>query len=291
MPLNPRDIREVEFAERLRGYNPDSVDEFLERVALRLEELEAEVERWHRRAEALDARLTEASADSEVLHRTLVMAQRTADQTLSEARANADQIVAEAEARATSIVSDAEFDARRRMAESTSEIRTEVSRLVSEREMLASHLVRLRERLGTERAEAISFYRQGIEWLALHIPAPDEPDEMADVIAAARNTAADLARLAEIDEAVGEPSARPAQTEQAEVSPASDSEAEVSSEAEAVPWQLPGQGSPDPDMTTVMPVIRADDDDAQPGVNEAAETTALRLDDLEQMDQRARESR
>lgn len=288
MALTPRDVREIEFAERLRGYNPDLVDEFLERVALRIEELESEAEKWRRRSDTAEARLAEASADSEVLHRTLVMAQRTADETIREAERRAESIVQDAEARSASIISDAEFEARRRMAESTSEIRSEVARLMNEREDLAGHLVRLRERLGSERSDAVAFYRQGIEWLAEHIPAPSETDDLAEIIEAARHTASDLAVLMGQEEPPAEQPA-PAQEQAAAASESADP---ASAEPETVPWQLPGHSSSDPDMTSVMPAIKVDE--ATPGAQAASggdETRALRLDDLEQMDQPAHERR
>jgi DivIVA domain-containing protein len=39
MDLTPQTLREVEFREKLRGYHPDDVDDFLEKVAVAVGEL------------------------------------------------------------------------------------------------------------------------------------------------------------------------------------------------------------------------------------------------------------
>jgi DivIVA domain-containing protein len=41
MDISPKLLREVEFREQWRGYNPEEVDDFLERLALGLEELQS----------------------------------------------------------------------------------------------------------------------------------------------------------------------------------------------------------------------------------------------------------
>ena len=43
MEISGRILREVEFRDRLRGYDTDEVDEFLEKVAVAVDELVAEL--------------------------------------------------------------------------------------------------------------------------------------------------------------------------------------------------------------------------------------------------------
>src|SRR6187431_706272 len=97
MDVTPQVINEVEFHQRMRGYDPDEVDDFLERVAAAVEELHDRVRQAEQRAAAAERsapaaagrtaeRTLAASAapsgkgdDTESIRRTLVLAQRTAD--------------------------------------------------------------------------------------------------------------------------------------------------------------------------------------------------------------------
>ena len=40
MDVSPKTLREVEFREKMRGYHPEDVDQFLERVAAGIEVLQ-----------------------------------------------------------------------------------------------------------------------------------------------------------------------------------------------------------------------------------------------------------
>jgi cell division septum initiation protein DivIVA len=82
-----------------RGYSPDVVDGLLDRAATTIERLRTleEPELELRRREQAD-----------LLHRTLVLAQTTADQRVAEAESVAASLVAEAGARAARLVAEAE---------------------------------------------------------------------------------------------------------------------------------------------------------------------------------------
>src|SRR5687768_5900062 len=117
MDLTPQVINEVEFSMARRGYDPDQVDEFLEKVAVavgelteRLAELRERVATAERRADEAERRAAEqpervvaaapvptpspsaaavsaaAEAELETLKRTLLLAQRTADAAVREAQ-------------------------------------------------------------------------------------------------------------------------------------------------------------------------------------------------------------
>jgi len=130
MDLTPQVINEVEFSMARRGYDPDQVDEFLEKVAVavgelneRTAELRDRLAATERRAAELERRASErpervvdvpaapagpsaqelsaaAEAELETLKRTLLLAQRTADAAVREAEADARRIIAEAEEQA-----------------------------------------------------------------------------------------------------------------------------------------------------------------------------------------------
>src|SRR2546427_674967 len=105
MDLTPQQLREVEFRERWRGYDPDQVDDLLERLAVGVETLQRQLDEARREAQE------RAEADTAV-RRTLVLAQRTADEAVTEAQANAERLVAEAEERGHTIEAEAREYAR-----------------------------------------------------------------------------------------------------------------------------------------------------------------------------------
>lgn len=134
MDVTPQLIEQIEFSEKFRGYDPDQVDDFLERVGASLAELTSEVAVLTTRAERAEqeaATLREnagsqpvtpqpsavgqtMSDDEEIEHatRTLVLAKRTADAAVGEARDEAAKLVAQAQALAetTTTQSAAEAD-------------------------------------------------------------------------------------------------------------------------------------------------------------------------------------
>jgi DivIVA domain-containing protein len=150
MDVTPQVINEVEFHQKMRGYDPDEVDDFLERVAVavgqlqdRLHEAAERVTSAERRAGELEARLKEVATrpgaaapaaavavppsveeEAETIRRTLILAQRTADAAIKEAEESAQrtvqsaqdqasQLYREAEERAAALVADAEAEAKR----------------------------------------------------------------------------------------------------------------------------------------------------------------------------------
>src|SRR5262249_30992693 len=110
MDVTPQELRSSEIKEAWRGYHRDEVDELLERAAVTIEGLSQQL------ATAGSAPSPEAPVnrdDAEISHRTLLLAQRAADEAVSEAQAQARKLVEESEARAQSLVSEAEASARR----------------------------------------------------------------------------------------------------------------------------------------------------------------------------------
>ena len=150
--LTPEAILEVEFREKLRGYNPEDVDRYLEQLASGVRTLHAELASAEQRAQAAEARADAPIDPESAAARTLVLAQRTADAALAEARAEADRIVQEALR---------DVNARREQAER--ETADEIQRLYALREQLAkevealqSWLVGEREKLRATLAETLA---------------------------------------------------------------------------------------------------------------------------------------
>src|SRR6478735_6135159 len=100
MDVTPRELRDIDIRERFGGYNRDDVDDLLERAAARIEGLEGQVRDLSTRAEAGDVESGKTRETEEMLHRTLLLAQRAADEAVAEAQAKARQILDEAETKA-----------------------------------------------------------------------------------------------------------------------------------------------------------------------------------------------
>ena len=120
MEMSPQQVRNASFKSAKRGFDPDEVQAFLRDVAESLEAAQNQSTAMEARARAAVARLQEVSTaretpaapvsagDAETISRTLLLAQRTADATVSEAKTEADRIVTAAhEEAATTIDSTA----------------------------------------------------------------------------------------------------------------------------------------------------------------------------------------
>ncbi len=102
-------FEDIEFSERWRGYDPEEVDAYVERVARAAALVQGRLRELQQRAEAAEARLAGGGGEAEqALKRTLVLAQRTADAAVAEARQQAEVLVAEAREEARRLVSEAE---------------------------------------------------------------------------------------------------------------------------------------------------------------------------------------
>lgn len=130
MEVTPQLLKEVEFREKFRGYDPDEVDDFLERVGVafaqlqeRLREATDQIEGANARAARAEARARDSSDADETLRRTLILAQRTADTAIKEAEEQAARIVAEAEAKARQQLASSEERATQALASSEAESR------------------------------------------------------------------------------------------------------------------------------------------------------------------------
>jgi DivIVA domain-containing protein len=142
MDLTSKMLRDVEFRDRLRGYDTDEVDEFLERVAVGIDELHAELVAARHQLEAAPVSVPEPVPqrsmidDDDAIRRTLILAQRTADLAISEAKAEADQLLEGARSESTRLVGDAQDAARRLASDAEVEVKARVARLTEQRETL-----------------------------------------------------------------------------------------------------------------------------------------------------------
>lgn len=128
MDVTPQLIEQIDFSEKFRGYDPDQVDDFLERVGATLAELSKTTADAVQRAERAEAELRNApqggatrapvaamSDEEEAMQstRTLMMAKRTADAAIADARQEAQKLLADTRAAAEQQQREAQTEADR----------------------------------------------------------------------------------------------------------------------------------------------------------------------------------
>ncbi|MCR8656018.1 DivIVA domain-containing protein [Paenibacillus endoradicis] len=106
MPLTPLDIHNKEFSRRLRGYDEDEVNEFLDLVIKDYEALIRENKEMQNQMLTLQERLNHFSNIEDTLSKTIIVAQEAADEVRSNAKKEAQLIVKEAEKNADRIVNE-----------------------------------------------------------------------------------------------------------------------------------------------------------------------------------------
>lgn len=171
MDITPQSIRALDFSTVKKGYDPDEVDAFRDDVAEALERALAQAAQMEARARSAVARLQEAShagspaeqtppgapapvGDAEVISRTLLLAQRTADTTVAEARAEAQRITTlardeasnvleHARSAAAEVVEEARADARRAKEAELERAENELQALLARREFLLADVEQL----------------------------------------------------------------------------------------------------------------------------------------------------
>ena len=112
MDVTPHDLRNAELREAFRGYRPDEVEELLERAAITLERMHERNRQLQEKIATLEAEGSTAKEMESVLRQTLLLAQRTADETVTAAHEKSRQLLEEAEDRSTTLTSEAEEQAR-----------------------------------------------------------------------------------------------------------------------------------------------------------------------------------
>jgi cell division initiation protein len=112
MDVTPHDLRNAELREAFRGYRPDEVEELLERAAVTLERMHERNRQLQEKIAGLEAEGSTAKEMESVLRQTLLLAQRTADETVTTAHEKSRQVVEEAEDRAMTLTTEAEEQAR-----------------------------------------------------------------------------------------------------------------------------------------------------------------------------------
>lgn len=97
MPLTPLDIHNKEFSRRIRGYDEDEVNEFLDQVIKDYESVIRENKELHNQLLSIQERLDHFVNIEESLSKTIIVAQEAADDVKNNSKKESQLILKEAE--------------------------------------------------------------------------------------------------------------------------------------------------------------------------------------------------
>ncbi|MPQ43984.1 DivIVA domain-containing protein [Clostridium tarantellae] len=110
MKLTPMDINNKEFKKALRGYCPEEVDEFLDKIVEEYENLYRENTTLKEKIAASSEKIEHYSKIENTIQNTLLLAQNTAEQAKANAQKEADVIIKSANDTAQRILDKAHND-------------------------------------------------------------------------------------------------------------------------------------------------------------------------------------
>jgi cell division initiation protein len=113
MDVTPQELRDSDIKPAFRGYDPDAVNELLDRAASTIETQNEKIRLLTERLSSAQNTTTERRETEDLLHKTLLLAQRAADEAIGEAQEKARGIVAESEQSARGMIAEAELEVRR----------------------------------------------------------------------------------------------------------------------------------------------------------------------------------
>jgi len=105
--LTVLDIERINFSKAMRGYNPEEVEDFLEKVAGSLQAYSERIKTLEVQLSRFDEQIQEYAELKQSLQEALVLAQKSAEERVSSAEGKAEAIIAESEAQAHQIVMSA----------------------------------------------------------------------------------------------------------------------------------------------------------------------------------------
>jgi len=106
MSITPLDIRKASFKKKMRGYDPDEVDSFLEMVSVEFENLTNDYEKIKFNCQQLSEQIHSYQNLEKSLQETLVMSQKASDDMKESAKDKAQQILQDAELKAGKMIHD-----------------------------------------------------------------------------------------------------------------------------------------------------------------------------------------
>lgn len=143
MVLTPLDIHNKEFTTKMRGYNPDQVNDFLDQVIKDYETLLKENTELKSQLQSSAEKVTYFNELKDALNQSIIVAQEAADKVKNNAQKEADIMQSESENKAKSLIDEATEKSQRILSETT----TKASKIAIETDDLKKQTRVFRQRL------------------------------------------------------------------------------------------------------------------------------------------------
>lgn len=132
MKISPIEIRQQEFTKKMRGYDPDEVQSFLETLAEEFQKLNEDNESLTNEVASLTEQINEFKKIEKNLQDTLLSAQESSSKSMEATKKQTSLMIREAELKASQIIEKAR--------ESTNDIRNAVVNLREEKDLILAKL-------------------------------------------------------------------------------------------------------------------------------------------------------
>ena len=172
--FNANEIRQITFEKVVRGYRPEDVESFMEKMADEFEALTAEKQEIENQLYILAERIEQYKTEEESIKATLISAQKLGESIIAESRQKAEAILKDANIRKNDILASAH----------------------EEFAMYEDNLARIKKETSDFKITVLSMYKDHIESLSRIPELPKEP------VAVVEETAQDEAP---VEETVQEP--------------------------------------------------------------------------------------
>lgn len=107
MAITPIDISTKDFSKKFKGYHPDEVDDFLDRIVLEMESMIKEKRELEKKIKFMGEQVEHYMSLQDTLNKSIVVAQDAADRVRENADREAEMIVLEAQRTAEEIITQA----------------------------------------------------------------------------------------------------------------------------------------------------------------------------------------
>ena len=121
MVLSAEDIHKKKFNTKMRGYNIDEVNDFLDQVTKDYQILKDENERLNEKVKKISVELTNYDNHKDALNSSILVAQEAADNLRKQANRDAEETIAVAQSKANELIENATSEANRAITESSKE--------------------------------------------------------------------------------------------------------------------------------------------------------------------------
>ena len=155
--FNANEIRQITFEKVVRGYRPEDVESFMEKIADEFEKLAAEKQEIEGQLYILAERIEQYKSEEESIKSTLINAQKLGESIIAESRQKAEAILKDANIRKNDILSGAH----------------------EELELYEENLARIKREVSDFKINILSMYKEHIESLSR---VPEIKREPANVV-------------------------------------------------------------------------------------------------------------